>query len=270
MATNKRNSRNRDPEQLEDSEMAKNPRDFPFPTFNPAGDAGLRRKRDATAAIKDMEHGQGPVALVQKPVLSFAKPPWHYGQHIGHAYIPELDMLDVRDHRTARQVATQDQLEHPQWLNLVPRIASGCPQLGIPVAVEGQFPRTARAHKAENKKMAVETQRVAYLQRAAALSARGQSVSKQDQVLELLRDKKVLNTILKTTMSGQQAEGPRNVLVSLPKIGVRMFSVAPGSELAIAAAAAAESNAKKTASPKAKKSRGSFSGRGSQATFADM
>jgi hypothetical protein len=49
--------------------------------------------------------------------------------------------------------------------------------------------------------------------------------SKDDVTLEMLRDKRVLETVKREVARSKKTERSKSVLVSLPKIGVRLFTI---------------------------------------------
>jgi hypothetical protein len=227
-----RRRNNRDPEDLEDEDMSRNPRDFPFPTFAPSDAEVLRRKKEALRDIKDMVAGFVPVVPFSKPDFASARPPWSGTTVVKKSYEPTLDLLSRTD--AAREPTPP--LSQPKWVTYIPRVVSGCPQLGLVMVNEVDASRRApkRVRKLRQAppdvdpvEEASKPQRIEQLQQTCATPRFGH-MTKQDFTVELLRDRIVYEAIQKEVLAQRKHDRPKNILVSLPKIGVRLFSVERG------------------------------------------
>jgi hypothetical protein len=227
-----RRRNNRDPEEAEDEDMNRNPREWPFPSFHPGEADTLRRKREATKAITDMAEGLVPVVPFSRPELIYTKPPWKASTAIRSTYEPGIDMLAVQN----VSKPPTPQLSHPKWVNFIPRAVSGCPQLGLVMVSEPdastKVPKRVRRWHTRHPIVpepdpvaeAARPQRIDQLAKSSATSPRFGLQTKQDITVELLRDERVYQSIQKEVVAQGKHEN-KNILVSLPKIGVRLFSV---------------------------------------------
>lgn len=226
-----RSRRQRDPEELEDEEMSRNPREWPFPTFQPSEAAAARKKREATKAITEMSQGLKPVVPFSRPELVYARPPWNTSTVVKRRYEPQLDLLTPKP--TPRKPTPP--LEQPKWVTYIPRAVSGCPQLGLVMVNEPdastRTPKRLRRHRRivpedpDPLEEASRPQRIDDLARSVGRTPRYAQHSKDDLTVDLLRDERVRHVIQKEVAASGHAATSRNVLVSLPKIGVRLFTL---------------------------------------------
>lgn len=230
--------RQRDPEEAEDEDMSRNPRDWPFPNFQPSEAATLRKKNEATKAIKDMVHGLTPVVPFSKPELVYTRPPWCTSNVVVTRYEPQLDLLA----QNAPRNEPTPPLVQPKWVTYIPRVVSGCPQLGLVMVNEPDASRRTPKRVRRSRKPIVQEpdpieeaakpRDVEQLARSLGTTPRFAPKSKDDITFELLRDKRVRDTIKREVVNSGRVEHSDSVLVSLPKIGVRLFAVDRGSKTA--------------------------------------
>jgi hypothetical protein len=222
--------RQRDEDDIDDEELSRNPRDFPFPQFQPSEAAVLRRKRDATKAIHDMVQGLKPVVPFSKPELAFARPPWCTSAVVKTSYEPQIDLLTRKD---AQRTETPP-LSQPKWVTYIPRAVSGCPQLGLVMVNEPdaseRTPKRLRqqVHRAiADPDPVEEASKPIHIgkHKSSGATPRFGHQTKDDVTLEMLRDKRVLETVKREVTRRHKMEPSKSVLVSLPKIGVRLFAV---------------------------------------------
>ncbi len=209
--------------------MSRNPADHPFPSFLPNEAGMLRKKRAANDAIREMVDGLKPVVPFSKPDLVFTRPPWSTSMAVRHDYSPGIDLL----HKKEDSNQPTPTLVQPKWVNIIPRVVSGCPQLGLVMVNEPDANQSTTKHMSKRLRKILNRripqtndQHVATLTRSSALTPRYQAQSKQDITLELLKDPKVYHSIKQAVTQQKKKERSTSVLVSLPKIGVRLFSFA--------------------------------------------
>ena len=226
-----------------------------FPTFLPTQADIERKKEKAKQEIRDMAKGTGsPVVQFKKPDVKFKRPMWRYDNTVQRDYIPALNLMQERP----RPPPTEEDEKHPinpPWINSIRRVIAGCPQMGLPVHYEGTSAKTLRAEQrlTEHKKRVAEEVRSARstsshsqkMKHEQLVHSRGigKPKSKREEYDELLTAPEIVEQIRRQCMTPEgdkdtdkkhrfskpspTNEPPRrkSIMISLPKIGVRMFSV---------------------------------------------
>lgn len=236
----------RDPEDIEDEQMHKNPRDYPFPAFNPSVATLEQQKRNAKKAIRDMVEGFVPVVPFSKPELVYHRPPWVASTFVGqHKFVPGLDLIAENEPAPP----PEHSVSHPKWVTYIPRVVAGCPQLGLVMQHEPdgglKSPRrprggaktsrdvkSSRTGSPSRNASEADTYQLAQLKRSSATTPRYVAQSKDDVTLEMLKDPGVYKSVQKAVMEQRKGDpNAKSVLVSLPKIGVRLFSCRPSNTI---------------------------------------
>ena len=216
----------RDPEEAEDDDMLRNPRDHPYPAFLPTQSLAARQRVQAEHQIELLVKATVPIVPFKNTKVP--KAPWSgTSQFVRHEYVPDLDKLASHE-----EPPPPPTLSHPKWLNIIPRAVSGCPQLGLPMHFEMSGKEKANTGRRQRKQAAANALK-------AQEGARGQRVSKMvgkysntprflnkhkdDLVADILADEKMQHCVRDSV--GTKREDGELVVVSLPRIGPRMFVV---------------------------------------------
>ena len=218
----------RDPEDVEDEEMLRNPREHPFPSFPPSQSNVARKRVEALSQIDFLAKSSVPVVPFKD--MHLPKPPWGgTSQYVRHEYVPALDMLATHSSKEAEPPT----LTNPPWLNIIPRAVCGCPQLGLPMQFEASAKERANTGRKQKKHAAAvaaalaeeaKGERISKMTGKQSTTPRFNNKKKDDFLIDLLGDPKLQEHIRKAV--GNRAPN-EHVVITLPRIGPRMFMVAP-------------------------------------------
>ena len=226
-----------DEDDEDDRVMDRNPADFPFPSFQPTEADVVRKKHRAMADIMDMVHGLKAVVPFSKPNMAGVRQPWHSDAFLKRPPTPKMDWSCHPDGTAASSPLPPPTLVQPKWVSHIPRAKKDCcPQLGLPKGTsdddEGGLsarhktirpppgaPHVHHHHRPKLVSQQRDGQSLSKLLHAASVTPRYELDHRNDSMMELLRDPVFVKEI------HRHASQRKSVLVTLPKIGVRLFSL---------------------------------------------
>lgn len=226
-------------EDREDYEMEANPSDFPFPQFAPKSGELRQKCEKSVREIHELE-ARKPVVVFERPEVQFNRPQWSYDSHFQHRHIPNLNLNKIKGEDMLRQPHPPS--EKPTWRTSIRHVTAGCPQLGIPLLFDS--PRNVAVYSPPVKQGAqtyregaiplrtlrspcVTTHGTARTPRAPPPLKSSRWGTREERTKEMLMDATVVAQIRDALFEARDGTEKSSFLVALPKIGVRLFEVAP-------------------------------------------
>ncbi len=175
-----------------------------------------------------MVHGLKAVVPFSKPDMRGVRPPWHSDVFVARPYVPKLDRTlgnDLPPPTSRAGCHSPPTIQQPKWVNHLSIPLHGCPQLGLPMVQDnshklplrkgGHF---GRVEYEASSQTARTGQSIKKLLHTASMTPRFAIDHRDDIMLELIRDQAFVKEI------HHHAKQRKSVLVTLPKLGVRLFS----------------------------------------------